>query len=488
MGITAMLKPAALFLLGGSLTLTSAQAFELDDPFVTHTEVSPAPAKNLLGDPTLACPGTHTLPTPLQLLDVVEQALCHNPQTLRAWAQVKAQAASVGSAVATYLPTLELRSSANQNERSSRFDANPYYDTHVNAFDSASSVNVNWVLFDFGLRAANLEVARRLLNAANASQDDALQSLFFDTVQAFYAAQAARALVEVQQEATQAAQQSVLAAEEKHRVGVGALADTLQARTTAAQSRSKLIQSEGELSYAVGNLAMLMGLSPTTPLQLPAITAQQLSDQQFSQAVDLLIEQAKRVHPKIRAAQAHLQAAQAKSAAVQAQGLPNLAFSAAEEFYYTNATPINNQGASAQQLETRRVGLQLNIPLFEGFGRQYKLRASAAEAQSKAAELANTEQQIALEVWKSYQGLRSESQNVQASEELNSSATQSFAVAAGRYKAGVGSMLELLKAQTDLASAKQQQLLAITRWHTAKFRLALSLGQLNLHALPSSVK
>ncbi|AIY42274.1 Type I secretion system [Collimonas arenae] len=59
-----------------------------------------------------------------------------------------------------------------------------------------------------------------------------------------------------------------------------------------------------------------------------------------------------------------------------------------------------------------------------------------------------------LEVWKSNQALRTEVENLKSTDILLRSARQSFEVANGRYKADVGNIPELLKAQSDLAGAQ----------------------------------
>jgi outer membrane protein len=465
------------------MMLKPAYGLDLSDPFDRMQDVSDSPAKNMLQETSVPCEHKVQLPKPLKLTDAIEFALCHNPQTNRAWLDVKAQAMAVGTSQSAYLPTLDVKTSINKLNRDSTFRDNPEFNTSPKSWDTDTSVSLNWVLYDFGLRAANLETARRLLSAANASQDQTLQEVFFNTAQAFYEVQAAQSLLEANTKAEQAAQKSLSAAEEKYTVGVGTLADKLQAQTSLAQLTTKRIQSEGDLQSAIGNLAMQMGFKPNVPLQLTGISEEFADDPSFLTAVDKLLEQATQEHPKILVAQAQLRAAQAKIEAVRAQGLPTLSFNAAEELYTTSATPINNQGSSEQMVETNRFGVQLSMPLFEGFGRQYKIRESMAQAEAKAAELSTIEQQISLDVWKSYQALRTETENLKATHALNMSASQSFDVAQGRYRSGVGNILELLKAQTDLASANQQRYLVITRWQTAKIRLAMNLGHLNMAAI-----
>ncbi len=473
-----MLKTIRCLLLWLCISSPPSQAYDLlADPFDTLSEVSATPAKNALATP---CQFADSPPSPLTLLDAVERVLCHNPQTRLAWANVKAQAAAVGTGWSAYLPTLNARGTANKAAKRSTFPGHSEYSTDVSPAELEGSLNLNWVLYDFGLRAANLESARQLLNAANASQDDVLQTAFLNTAQAFYEAQAAQALLSANRESEEAAEKSFNAAEAKYTAGVGTVADKLQAQTAHAQAVSKRVQTEGDVQSTMGSLSILMGLRPDSALNITVITEEAADEALFQQAVEGLIEQAVRNHPKILAAQAQVKATQAKKEGITAAGRPTLSLTASEDYFHTNATPINNQGTSNQAVNSQRIGLQVDIPLFEGFGRHYKESEADAQVESKQAELANTEQQVALDVWKSYQALRTGAENLKASNTLIISALQSFEVAQGRYKAGVGNILELLKAQSDLASAHQQKLLAITLWQTARVKLATSLGQLGM--------
>ena len=103
--------------------------------------------------------------------------------------------------------------------------------------------------------------------------------------------------------------------------------------------------------------------------------------------------------------------------------------------------------------------------------------------ESAAAELAETQRVVALEVWNSAKSLHTETESAKATLILIQSAQQSMVVAQGRYKAGVGTMLELLKAQSELAAAGQQRIIALTRGQTARLRLAASLARLRMDVL-----
>ncbi len=482
---TALLWILAALLLGS----TPSHGYDLlNDPLNAMDEVAATPAKNLLPNVSDACQFTGPLPSPLGLVDAVERALCNNPKTRQVWANVKAQAAAVGTGWSAYLPTLNGTGRFSHSDRRINYPGNANYNTQARSYNSDLALNLNWVLYDFGLRSANLESARQLLNAAQATQDDTLQSVFFDTAQAFYEAQAAIALLAANQEAEQAAEKSFKAAEAKYAAGVGALADKLQAQTSYEQATLKRVQSAGDLQIAFGNLASVMGLRPNAVIHLTGVIDETADDPLFKQALDDLIEQAVRSHPKMLVAQAQLEAAKAQVDATSAAGRPTLALVGNYDHSNISATPINNQGSSRQGMDNQDIALQLSIPLFEGFGRHYKVSQAEAQAESKRAELANTEQQVSLDVWKSYQAMRTGMENLKTTKTLVLSAKQSFDVAQGRYKFGVGNIIELLKAQSDLASAEQQRLLAMARWQTSRLKLATSLGQLSLDNISADAR
>ncbi len=429
------------------------------------------------------CLSFHDLPDPLYLFDAVEYTLCKNPKAKIAWSNTKAQAATLGIGRSSYLPKMDVYTSINQAHHRSTFSNDDFYNTDVSGTEFNNNVTLSWVIYDFGLRAANLDSAQLMLESALSGQNDVLLTIFFQTAQIYYQAQATKALLTVAKEAESAAEQSLKAAEAKYHVGVGTLADQLQAKTAHAEAVSRRVQVEGDVQNALGSLSILMGMPPYTRINIDNIKEENLENRPFREDVEKLIEQALREHPKLLGARAQLKAVEAHIEAIKAQGYPTLSLKASADYFNTSATPINNQGASEQTLSSQGIGFQLNIPLFEGFGRTYKVAEAIYQSESKKAELESIEQEIALLVWKNYQALCTGMESFKAVKVLNASAKQGYEVSLGRYKSGVGNMLELLKAQSDLTNARQQYLLAITNLQKNRIALLTSLGVMDLDAI-----
>jgi outer membrane protein TolC len=82
------------------------------------------------------------------------------------------------------------------------------------------------------------------------------------------------------------------------------------------------------------------------------------------------------------------------------------------------------------------------------------------------------------QVFTSYYFMQTATQRVSTSAELLLSATQSEEVARGRYAEGVGSILDLLTAQSALADARAQAVLSRWTWYTALAQLSRDAGVL----------
>jgi outer membrane protein len=406
----------------------------------------------------------------LTLVDVIDRALCNNPQTRQSWIATRIEAARVGRARTEYLPDLSIQAGANAN-RTWPFDG-----TTAKQDSLTGTLTLTHVLFDFGARDANLESARRLLQAANWSHNASLQTVFLSAIQAYYRLFAARANVEAAAEAERAAAESLKAAEVRHQVGTATPADRLQARTAYSQTRLTLTRAEGEVRIAAGGLANAMGLEADTPLDL-APARVEAPDQGFDQSVRELLETARSLRPDLAAADAKLQAARALLRAAQAASRPSVSVSASGGI--GNSSALDN-------FSTGAIGISVNIPLLTGYRNGYDVALAQTQVEAREADRAVLDQRVSLDVWNAWQSLMTERSALINAEDLLDSALQSENVARGRYRAGAGTLIDLLNAQSAASNARFQQAQARYNWHLAKAALASALGTLDIAALAES--
>lgn len=423
----------------------------------------------LAGGPECPAPG-YAGAGPISLAEVVKRALCHDPRTRQAWAESRLQAARLGLARAAYLPTVNATLS---RARTGQTIGQGGSSTRNDGTSRISQLELGWNLFDFGQREANVESARQTLQAAVASQDLGVQTVFLDAANAYFALLAAQGELAVAREVERINLQSFMAAEAKHAAGVGDLTSKLQTQTAFAQAILARVRAEGAVRNAQGKLAVSVGESPERPLTVDADDAR-LPDTDFVKGVGEMLETAQQAHPELRAARARLDAARARSKAAERAYLPTLSLSASRG--YTG----RDLAAAVPDIAQRdsSVALQLAVPIFDGFAKHYQVRAAEADVDLARADLRSVEQRVALEVWQAWQSLQSETEALGSTEKLLGFATKSLEVAQGRFKAGVGSTLELLEAQRAMADAAQQRINALANWRATRLRLATSLGRI----------
>lgn len=443
-----LLTPALLLAVGAS-----PAAARQDDPF------------GLL-PPVAAAPCAETGQAALGLAEVVESALCRNPQTREVWANARFQAAQVGVAQAAYLPGVNATLSAGRER------------TNLAASDSPANrasveLALSYLLYDFGARAAALENARQLFAAAVASRDSMVQAVFHGAVQAYYQVQAARAALQAAIQSERANEESFRAAQARYGVGGATPADQLQARTAYSQASLVRIQAEGALRVAEGGLAAFIGRDADQAVPLaPAATLAPASAGE--QDVTGLIALARQRRPDLRAAEARVQAARAGAAAAVAGGKPSLSL---------GVSGANSQSGGDASVNSAFLGLTLSVPIFSGYATTYRVRAAEAQVEASTAQRDRLDLQVALDVWNAHHNLLTSAQSLRSSADLLASAEQSERVALGRYKAGVGSILDVLTAQSALAGARQQRVQAEFNWNLARATLALAVGNLDLGLL-----
>lgn len=461
---------AALLLLPALALAETSIWYRDDDPLKTEALTPPRIPSGYLDEQRSPCAQTDAS-QPLTLAEVTNAALCNNPQTREAWASARVQAAVVGIAKSAYLPVVTDNISAdlNWNDPEPTNRNNPYTGL-------SNSIVASYLLYDFGGRDANLESARQLLAAASAAQNTIIQNILLSAVQAFYQVQASLAALEALRETERAADESFKAADARHRAGVATPADKLQAQTALAQATLDRITAEGNLRTAYGVLANIMGLSANQELKLAPATPVP-ANPEIIQDINAMIEQARNRRPDLVASEAQLKAAEADIEVSKAAAKPSVSIFTGYSFQDGSNLTSNNNSA---------VGINVEIPIFNGFANTYQIRSAEAVADLRAAQRDTLRLLISLDVWRAYHNLRTSAQSISAARTLVESAEESSRVALGRYKAGVGNILDVLNAQSALADARQQFVQASLNWNIARASLAQSMGALD-HAMIQSL-
>lgn len=398
------------------------------------------------------------------LADIVEIALRNNPVTRAAYLEALSAAAELGSTRSAYYPRLDLSADITRTQQSALGGQFDFLQTSY-----GPTVDLSYLVLDLGGRAADAEDARLSLLAADWSHTAAIQNVILGVQQTFVAYLNAKAQLEAAHANVTQAQTALDAANVRHGAGVATIAEVLQAKTALSQSQLDVDRLSGEVLAWRGALATAMGLPASTPYDVGDLPAE-MPLEFATKTVEDLIEQARSARPDLAAARLEAEQAEAHIRAVRAQGLPRVSLGATASRIYFDPARYADYGDSWS------ARLLLDVPLFTGFATKYNTQKAKDDAAASAARADTLEQQVILQVWTSYYGLQTATQLVRTSRDLLASAEQSERVALGRYREGVGTIIDLLAAQSALADARAQEILARSQWFYALAQLAHDMG------------
>jgi TolC family type I secretion outer membrane protein len=401
----------------------------------------------------------------ITLDQAINIALTNNPNTRAAWFEARAAEAALGSERSSYLPEIDLNASLARTRSPSQGGGSVTLST---AF--GPSLTLNYLLFDFGGREAQVEEARQTLIATSFTQNQTIQNVILSVEQAYYGYLGAKDLLASQDATIHERQTSFDAAKARHDAGVATIADVLQAQTALSQAELNRETFEGNLHVFEGSLSTAMGLPPTTRFTVGELASDVPLDT-ISTAVDELIARAENARPDLAAARADVERSRARIREVRAQGLPSFSVT-------SSIASTTFRGAADVTTRPYSAGVSMHFPLFTGFRNTYDVR-QAEELEKVALEDARgLQQQIDLQVWTSYYSLQTSGQRVKTSRDLLNAAQQSADVARSRYKSGVGSILDLLTAEAALETARAQEVQSRADWFLAMAQLAHDVGTL----------
>lgn len=433
------------------------------DPFQTESALRGSTGG--LSDPLEhECP---LAPEALSFAAAVDLALCRNPQLRNAWALAHEQAAALGSADSAWLPQVGITGSESREFGSHVDSTGAYINGTQDVGDAAATLS--WTLYDFGARTGRIRSAHALLEAQGATTRYAVQQTVLAVAQAYYGELSAAAILAADRVTEANTAQSLDVASALRQAGAGALGDMLQAQTAHEQAELTRVQGEAALKLAQGTLANALGLPADRTLKLEAQSVP-AEGSALGRRLSDLMEEAERQRPDLAAARAQVRSAEANVQVARAAGLPQLTVSGGRDFAATTGVPNQNY---------EQIGVNVTIPIFTGFSTTYGVHQAKAQVEASEATLEQTRTAVSLSVWNAYYTLDSANQQLTTTAALSGTAAQNEQVSLGRYQSGVGSILDVLTAQTAAATARQLRINAEYGWQIARAQLAIALGRLS---------
>jgi outer membrane protein TolC len=398
-------------------------------------------ATTLLGVP-LPAPAA-----PVSLDALIRSALRDHPDVTAASETAMAQSAQAAAARAPYWPQIGLTSGTSMTTQVSQAQ------NTVAPFNLSSvGVGARQQVYDFGKTADDVDAAdaaalggREQLAARRIDVAYGVRRAYLEWLRA----RGMQTQAEVKERAAEALLKQATAF---WQVGRRPRLDVTSADASLQQAHAEVIATRNATQVALLALGAAIGrpgpveAEPSFPA-VPALAMAPITE------LRALAER----HPLIRQSAARLRQAEANHRRADKANWPELNADLSFGFRARDLTPNQNWGA----------GLTLNVPVFNGFADWRQRDATAASARASAADGRSQLLQVTLGIKKAKLATDGGRERLTALAAAVRSAEANLAMAEGRYRAGVGTVIEVNDAQSLLSGARTNQVSAETDYHLA---------------------
>jgi len=283
-----------------------------------------------------------------------------------------------------------------------------------------------------------------------------VKSAFFNYVQKYR-------LVSVNEQNVATQQKHLELAQERWKAGVGLPSDVMRAETAVQDAIFNLTQARADADNARVILAIQMGIDPRTPVEV----ADDKEPMPSSEPVEKLFDMALIQRPEMRQALANVGAGVFGLNAAYTNNAPTLT---AQTGWFSRGSELP-PGTSYFN-----ASLILQWYLYDGGNTAGMVKAARGSLNEAKAQLELTRQNVLQDVASSVVNLQAADRRITTAEAEVTNAEETVRLIDGRYKAGLGTFLDVLDAQQALVTAKTNHVNAQSALDLARAALSHAIG------------
>ena len=343
------------------------------------------------------------------------------------------------------------------------FDPQGQVEGPINTLDVRGRVQQN--LLDFGA-LGRVRSAQAQARSSSADADATAEQAANIATNAYVRAMRADADLRARQADTVLATELLSIAQSQLQAGTGVGLDVTRAKSQLANTRAALIASRNACDHAHLDLLRSLALSVGTEIVLTdslstATDGEPLPDEAT------LVAQAIRNRPDVLAEDERIRAAKQGLSAIKAERLPSLGLVADDGVIGKNG---------AKLLNTYTWGLQVTLPIFDGFKREARVQEQQSVVKEAEIRRRDLEQQAQADVRGALIDLSGAREQLGAATERLSLAEQEVVQARDRFNAGVAGNADVVNASLALTSSRTLVNDAETLYQLARVSLARATG------------
>ncbi len=410
------------------------------------------------------------------LAALIDLAQRNNPETREAWERARQAALGVGLVESTYLPQIsaEIISGFQTTPLAIPKYLNPngYFITDTR--ELIPSLVAKWLLFDFGRREGIEAAARANSFVANVAFTGVHHKVIYAVSREYFALGAARARLQVAEQALKTAKIVQDANEMRRANGLATVVELAQANQQTAKAQFNLERAKGAEHAAYAALIASMGIPPKTAI-LVVDSSELALPTEPSGSIDQLFQDALANRPDIIAALGKIKAAEASLRSADASYYPTVSLLAQA---YQNLGGFSTNGSPFYSVHQpgANILLKLEWPLFDGGARDTRVASARSEIAAAEMALDQAKDAAAQQVTDAYDSLQTGFAEYTAAKVLTEASQTAYDAALDTYRQGVGTYTDVANAENSLTQAQAEKVTAHANIFTAAAALAFATG------------
>jgi outer membrane protein len=389
-----------------------------------------------------AAPVNSTVPLTLSIKDAEQLALKNNPQISMAKLTALASLQVSREARSALWPTAVVDLTGVGSQPNSRITAGGLNNPIIYQ-RAAVGTSVSQLITDFGHTTNLISSANLAAKAENQNAIATEEQIRLAADQAFYSALQAQSVTKVAEETVSARQTLADQVDALFKSKLKSQLDQSFANVNLSQAKLLLLDAQNNENAARAALAMVLGYPTVQNLQLVEDTTPLLNP---PANVDDLISEAFTRRPELLSLDLQYQSAQKYQTAQRDLLFPTIRAAGA-----VGDTPVRND---ALYNWYGAVGVNVEIPVFNGFLYNAKAREASLRAQAVQQQVADLRNRISRDVRTAWLNANTAFDRLTVSQQLLDQSNLALDLAGTRYKLGLGSIVELSQAQLQQTQAE----------------------------------
>jgi outer membrane protein len=406
--------------------------------------------------------------TALNLVQIIKYAICNSPKLVISKADIKEKVAALEETKAAYYPSINT-----SLETSKPSNGDLQYASHTTV---SEHLLVTWRLYDFGARAAAVEVAETEVEHAKALLDSDNAELLLSLFDSYYDVENNELQKIANEENQNIAKLTHDLVMRRSDGGVVAKIDTLKSELLKQKLAIEIERTNGELAKSEIRLRNLAAIDNDSNITF-ATSAFTLWDKNIElwEKIDTNAASKRGTHPAIRAAEVEVENAQRRVDLAKHENRPTVDFSA--DYYHTKD---KGYAFTTNRALSNSIGVSFNFPLFDGFA--HRSRVSAAIAQlEKRTEMARTvKQTVRSDILQQIADIKSLEEIVLHCRVAKALAKDAYASSSRRYRSGFADIEEILNSQQLVFDSNLAFKKAISDLQRSRIKLLLMQGLISI--------